>query len=423
MRMLTALRQFAGPLLFSPVLVVLSVVSLQTLPTSPQQDQDVYLPLISQQEPQPTPTPTLIPTAPPGADVTPTPTQTPIGSPVPTTTSTPDLVEGVVAPMKGIWLTADELRQLPTTGDDWEQLREVADEAATADLGDQDSRANVIFLAKALVYARTGETQYRDQVVAALRVITFNHTEDNGRTLALGRELGAYVIAADQINLPVVYADLHAQFSQKLRELLTKKIASWGSSTKRSLQQTHELRPNNWGTHAGASRAAVAAYLGDTAELDRTALVFRGYLGDRSAYNSFEFSEDLSWHIDPANPLGVNPLGSVKDGFSIDGALTEEMQRGGPFQLPPLHTDYAWEALQGVLVQAQILHRQGYDAWEWENRAILRAVQFIYNLGWTPKSSELWMVFLVNRAYQTSFPTDGAVHPGKNMGWTNWTHR
>ena len=46
-----------------------------------------------------------------------------------------------------------------------------------------------------------------------------------------------------------------------------------------TLRGTHEQRPNNWGTHAGAARAAVALYLGDTAELSRTATVFRGWLG------------------------------------------------------------------------------------------------------------------------------------------------
>ena len=76
---------------------------------------------------------------------------------------------------------------------------------------------------------------------------------------------------------------------------------------RRTLVSTHEDRPNNWGTHAGAARAAIAAYLGDSAQLARTALVFRGYLGDRAAYAGFEFG-DLSWQCDPAaGPSGINP--------------------------------------------------------------------------------------------------------------------
>jgi hypothetical protein len=388
MNMFTALRRYASFLLHSPILIVLTVVTLQVSPTSPAQAEDIYLPLIRQQRGIATPAP-----------------------------------GGTIPPARGIWLTEEEVRQLPTTGAAWDQLIEVAGEAVgTPDLGDQDSEANVIVLAKALVYARTGEQVYRDEVVAALRVITFDNTEDGGRTLALGRELAAYVIAADLINLPIVDADLHAQFSQKLRQLLTKSLEGWGSAN-HTLQETHELRANNWGTHAGASRAAVAFYLGDSAELERTALVFRGYLGDRSAYSGFEFADDLSWQADPANPVSVNPQGSVKEGHSIDGALPEEMRRGGPFQWPPATTDYPWGGLQGALVQAEILHRAGYPAWEWEDQALKRAVQFLYDIGWAPEGNDEWMVWLVNHAYQTSFPTATEVGPGTNMGWTNWTHR
>ena len=73
----------------------------------------------------------------------------------------------------------------------------------------------------------------------------------------------------------------------------------------RTLISTHEVRPNNWGTHAGASRLAVALYLGDSAELDRCVEVFRGWLGDRASYASFEWG-DLSWQLDASAPVGVN---------------------------------------------------------------------------------------------------------------------
>jgi hypothetical protein len=166
----------------------------------------------------------------------------------------------------------------------------------------------------------------------------------------------------------------------------------------------------------------VAVYLGDAAELARTAIVFRGYLGDYNAYRGFEFAEDLSWHPNPARPLGVNPKGAMKNGHSIDGALPEEMRRGGPFQWPASPTGYPWEGLQGALVQAEILYKAGYPSWEWQDRALLRAVQFLYNIGWEPESDDEWLIWLVNHRYGTNFPQQAEVNPGKNMGWTNWTH-
>lgn len=331
----------------------------------------------------------------------------------------------VVDPAMGIWISGDELAALPTSGPAWQQLKDVADQDfETPDLSDQESEANVAVLAKALVYARTGQQKYRDEVLDALEIITFNDTEDEdgGRTLSLGRELAAYVVAADLINLKDYDPDFDTQFRSKLRELLTKKVNGWGSA-KKTLQQTHEERANNWGTHAGASRAAVAVYLNDTAEMDRTAAVFRAYLGDLDAPNHFEFGDDLSWQADPARPVGVNPAGAVKEGHSIDGALPEEMRRGGKFRWPPKKTGYAWGALQGALVQAAILHRAGYPAWEWEDQALLRAVQFLYGLGWEPEGDDRWQVWLVNHAYGTSFPTESPVSPGKNIGWTDWTHK
>lgn len=320
-----------------------------------------------------------------------------------------------------LWLSREQLQQLPTTGPAWERLKEKADEAAgDPTLSNQDSDTGVRILAKALIYGRTGQSTYRAEVSTAIEVITFGNTEDGGRTLALGRNLVAYVIAADLIDLRAYKPALDDQFRAKLRTLLTKPLEGWGSQ--RTLQQTHELRANNWGTTSGASRIAVALYLGDRAELDRSAQVFRGYLGDLNAYNGFNYDEDLSWQADPAHPVGINPVGATKDGHSIDGALPEEMRRGGAFQWPPLETNYPWGALQGAVVQAALLQQAGYPAWEWQDKALLRAVQFLYKIGWPAVGDDEWIIPLINCVYHTNFPVVTPAQPGKNVGWTDWTH-
>lgn len=84
-----------------------------------------------------------------------------------------------------------------------------------------------------------------------------------------------------------------------------------------NLIECHERRPNNWGTHCGASRMAVAAYLGDRDELMRAAQVFKGYLGDRAAFAGFKYG-DLAWQCNPRPPVGINPKGCVVDGHSLD---------------------------------------------------------------------------------------------------------
>lgn len=321
---------------------------------------------------------------------------------------------------QGIWISSTALSALPTAGPAWDNLVAAANHPiGTPNLSNKDDPTNVYVLARALLFARTGQTSYRDQVIDALEVVTYDHTEAGGTTLALGRELAAYVIAADLIQLDVAAPALDTDFRATLAYLLTVQLFDG-----RTLVSTHEDRANNWGTHAGASRAAVAAYLGDDDELAQTAAVFKGWLGDETSYAGFDWEADeLDWQCDPAHPVGINPVGCMKEGHSIDGALPEEMRRGGGFQWPPAPTQYAWEALQGALVQAEILERAGYPAWQWQDQALKRAVQFLVGIGWNAQGDDLWLTWLVNHAYGPTLTASTPLSvPGKNAAWTDWTH-
>lgn len=318
--------------------------------------------------------------------------------------------------MKNIWLSKAEIMALPTSGQAWDTLVGTAEGAAgEADLSDQDSKANVQCLAAALVYARIGQQKYLDRVLPALRKIAGGLPL--GRALALGRELCAYVIAADLIDLPAVDATLDNSFSIAIEKLLTAPTSGGPAN----LVKCHEQRPNNWGTHAGASRIAVALYLGDRAELDKAAKVFHGWLGDRTAYTGFTYG-DLAWQADPKAPVGVNPKGAQIQGHSVDGVIPDDLRRGGGFKWPPASTGYPWEAMQGATVQAELLSRAGYPAWNWCDKALLRAAKFLYGINWPAQGDDGWQPWLVNSAYGTSFPTVASASPGKNMGFTAWTH-
>jgi hypothetical protein len=331
---------------------------------------------------------------------------------------------------KGIWITRDEIMALPMSGKAWTALKEQADvSAGTPDVSNQDQMNNVYVLAKALVYVRTGIASYRDQVVQ--NVMAAIDTELGGRTLALGRELACYVIAADLVGLDPADDEL---FKAWLRRCLTEDLEG------RTLQSTHEDRPNNWGTLAGGSRAAVAVYLGDAAEIAETARIFKGWLGDRSSYAGFKYqSGAYSWMPNgSSSPRAVNPPGSIvrwtnpatgRDStYNVDGALPDDMQRGCEFQWPPCHTGYGWEGYSGAVMQAEILARRGYDCWNWENKALLRATEYFSYLDrvvggwWTDGQDEQWIPWVINRAYRTSFRTHLPAKLGKNMAWTEWTH-
>jgi hypothetical protein len=334
----------------------------------------------------------------------------------PDTASAPSDTTSLAQPQPGVWIGAGEIASLPTAGGAWlALLAEAGRDCGVPDLSDQNQRNNVCVMAKALVFARTGIPLYRDAVVQALRAVAESGTY-SGRALALGRELGAYVIAADVIGLAAHAPALDERFRAKLRELLTTPTTAGPAN----LVACHEKRPNNWGTHCGGARAAVAAYLGDEAELARVALVFRGWLGDRSAYAGFDFGE-LSWQCDPEAPVAVNPAGCTRAGHDLGGALPDDQRRAGPFTWPPPSENYVYEALQGALLQAVVLHRRGYDVWSWQDRALLRAFHWLHDVaGFVAEGDDTWETHLINRVYQTAFPAVTPSQPGKNVGWTDW---
>lgn len=169
---------------------------------------------------------------------------------------------------------------------------------------------------------------------------------------------------------------------------------------------------------------AIAVYLGDDADLARAAQVYKGYLGDRSSYAGFEYGTDLSWQCDPARPVGINPVGCTRNGLSLDGVLPDDQRRGGSFTTSPPNENYVWEAMQGLLAQAVILERAGYDPFEWEDRALLRAARWLHDVNDFPaEGDDSWQAPLLNHFYGTSFPEQSQARPGKMVGWTDWTHR
>jgi len=325
---------------------------------------------------------------------------------------------GAQAPPGHLWISRAELAALPTAGAAWDRLNSQAhSNCSTPNLSDQDDSANVCVLAKALVYARTGEAILRIRVVDAIWAIV-NSGIYQGRALALGRELAAYPIAADLIDLRNYDPSLDARFRAKLAELLVTPT----TDGPRNLIECHELRPNNWGTQCGGSRAAVAAYLGDGAQLARVAQVFRGYLGERGAYAAFKFGDDLTWQCDPNQPVGINPAGCRVNGRNLDGVLPDDQRRAGSFTWPAPKENYVYEALQGALVQAVILRRAGYNPFQWGNRALLRAFTWLHDeVNFPAAGDDSWEPHVMNHYYGTNFPAPIPARPGKAVGFTDWT--
>lgn len=347
---------------------------------------------------------TPVPTTAPTATATTAPTASPTAAPTPKPTATPV----PVAPATGsILIDRATLMSLPTSGTAWSALKARADLPAGApNLSDQDDPNDVTALAKALVYARTGITSYRDDVVRMLKAAV--GTEYPGDTLGIARGVAPLVLAADLVG----WRD--PAWMNWLDNLRT-----WKNPDREyTLISMHEKRPNNWGTHAGAGRIAAAIYLGDSVDLARAARVFRGYLGDRASYASFTYGDDLSWQSNRSLPVGINPVGS-----SLDGIMPDDMRRGGTApSVGDLGQSYTWEALQGTVLQAELLSRRGYDAWGWEDKAVLRAFSKINALGYPAVGDDRWQPWLVNERYGRAFPVSTSTTAGKSFGYADWLY-
>lgn len=319
------------------------------------------------------------------------------------------------SPTTGMWLSSGEVMKRPMAGPAWNSL--AADARSSwpkPKISNQMNQGDAFALAGALYYARTGDAAMRAKV--RNQVMAARGTERGGRVLALGRNLVGYVIAADLIDLHSLSASDDKAFRSWLAGAVRENLGQCGS-----LVDCHEANPNNWGTHAGASRIAADIYLGDNADLARAATVFRGWLGDRSSYSGFSF-DDVSWQCDPSSPVGINPAGCVRKGRLLDGVLPDDQRRSGGFRWPPPKQNYVYEALQGAVVQAYLLSRQGYDAFGWQNNAIRRAYTWLYVVDLFPaKGDDAWQIPLVNKVYGTRFPVLSPVAPGKNVGYTDWS--
>lgn len=321
---------------------------------------------------------------------------------------------------QGLWISKSELAKLPTSGTAWTSLNAAAQVTCTRpNLSDQEDPANVCIMAKALVFARTGNATMRLRVVEALTAIV-NSGVYQGRALSLGRELITYPIAADLIDLKTYDPALNTRFRAKLAALLVTPTTDGPVN----LIDCHERRPNNWGNHCGASRVAVAAYLGDSTQLARAAKVFKGYLGDRTSYASFVYGDDLSWQCNPAAPVGINPMNCKIGSAQVGGILPDDQRRAGAYTWPPPKENYVYEGLQGAMAEAVILHRAGYDPFNWGNKALLRAFQWLQSqANFLATGDDTWLPYLVNYYYgKGTLPAASPTRPGKNVGWTDWTH-
>ena len=350
------------------------------------------------------------------------PGPSPVASPPPT----PD--PGVAIKAGSLWLSPEEIAALPIGGAAWQRLETLAAEGPgpPIDVSNQDSDHGLRAMALALVAARMDDdearTEVRDAIEAAIdteRGKTGGHGKRN-RVLGVGRNLASYVIAADLIGLRSFAPALDERFRTWLRSLLTKPPTV--AFPELTLAALDDSDPGNWGSYAGASRAAAALYLGDLVEVQRSAEALRHYASDGLGF-TWRDDRDLSWAVDPAAPTPINPAGAKRDGNDIGGIIIADMRRGAGYRWPPAFTRYPREGLVGRAVQAELLARAGYQAYEWGDRGLVRAAQRLLALDalddqwYEPAINAYWLI----DARFGGLPREEPV-TGRTVAGVDWTH-
>jgi hypothetical protein len=287
-------------------------------------------------------------------------------------------------------------------------------------------------LAGALVCARAG--QYCDKTRLAL--LSAIGTENDARWLAVGRNMLSYTIAADVMRNSgnLTGTDLNT-VSTWLASFLTRTLKDNNSSNQETL--TPFESGSNASAQEGAVYAAMAAYTNNSVKLEYVWNRFRLFSCDRAGNPeqtinlSTGFGGGWSHTTVYSQACAVNPIGTTKDGHRIDGAVINDIVRGGSFKWPPSYTNYVWTGLQGYVSAATVLDRAGFPSFEVKDQAVFRAVEYLCYLK-NNTSTDWWqpghapaIKHLALAAYGNNLAGCGISYPvgdGMIIGYTDWTH-
>lgn len=328
------------------------------------------------------------------------------------------------APPDYIIISRAEFMALPTSGAAWDSVKSRADAAATPNLCDQNNKADVNALAAGIVYARTGDAAYRAKAINLINAAMASQRDGCGNAvLAMGRQLGGYVLAADFAG----YRD--PVFTSWLAMILDREIG--GHSRWHVLRFAAYDTASNWGVHALTSTTVSDIFLNRTSDIEKDWRTFASYGVPYGGNFNKASSYNEQWSCFPTVtsgklPVAINPGARMIDdvltpcvrlGVNLDGAPVEDSSRSsfGSF------STYIHESLQGYAVMAQLWNRTGRDGWGVNDRQVCRAAQFGDRAGKLNDSSVSYFVaHMANKFCGLSLPTRTPTAGGRMFGFSDW---
>jgi hypothetical protein len=320
---------------------------------------------------------------------------------------------------KGILLSQAELMALPTSGPGWDAImaRIKSPYGGSYTLGTRDE-SNKDVLANALAGARLNNAAYkgfaRDKIKNMMAA-----PRNTGDVLGTLRHLQTYIISADLIDLASFDPALNGKFRTWLANEIRANYSGGGGGG--SVISVHDKKPNNFGTHAGATRIAAALYLGDATELKAARDVWYGWAtGDPTYTPSTRVWQGTNWQCDSSHPRGINATGCSRNGVSLDGVIPEDQERCGEFSQTPCTTNYIQGATDGMTLSFWMLARQGENPWAWGDRAALRQMTWKYASGQAPYSGYRWQIPVIEKAYGIDLAGNAPTATSTNFGFADW---
>jgi hypothetical protein len=333
--------------------------------------------------------------------------------------------------LQGVWIGPDEIAKLDTSGGAWESVLKIAN-AATADganVSDMGSTHAQKTLAVALAGVRTNNAALIAKAEAGLRDAI--GTEDAGKWLDTGRNVGAYTIAADVLGIH------SGPIFDWLKGFTTKTLPHDNTGKPITLRGTAWSSGSNASSQEGFVLTALAAYLNDRELLDECWLRFRRYCGDRTSpwtLASNQFGDQWQTDNTTMGRVGILEKGAVVGGMDVDGAVCNDLGRSnrpdGKLEYVEASL-YPWVGLDGAYCAAVVFQRAGFPAFEIQDRALLRAILWHKRMWgkysearwWLPakKKGVKWLAHIAYGLpldeYPIALPVDNHLIP-----YVDWTH-
>lgn len=368
-----------------------------------------------------TPKPTMLPTT--TAVPTKIPTPMPSGTPYPTPSASPlppvsSVDFGPIAlsyRQGGMWLTPEEINQIPMNNASWDSLvsyakrpMDIVGEITCTAGGSctSDTNTPAAMYARAIVGLRTNNSTMISELRSELDRVeaAVNKAIDQDKNLDdkwPERNLGYVAVAANAIN----YRPQSLQNGLRKALYTTKFEEDYTIETLALTQLPNKPSYGRW------SLLTAAYLLEDWSTVNKVAQVHGKAMGEKNwagTTNTVKLSltglglEDNWQTLQPggkANPVAVMPSSTYYQDHGVGGLYLADQYRAanGP-QWPPAYTDYIFEGMSPNVAVAFGLDHLGYkNVFSLGNYALLRSLLFAYSSHdgksqWNATGNDTWLV-------------------------------